>query len=251
MAGEQPRTAAIKKIRSAGPLKDLMTEYFHELDQASKTGEAKVAWCTSVGPAELLRSFGFRVYFPENHGALHRHLAAGRRIHSGRQRRRLLARHLLLSYERCRRVLAEGDTAHQGVRPRCGASPRRAGLQHQSVPGRSGLVRLLPARIQGADDRHRDASQRQRADRRAGPRPGRPAPGPDPDARAGVGQTIRPRPAQGGRRVILPLHVALETRAAPGVGTPLAADLLRRHHPHGARPSCCAATRGPRRTTTP
>ncbi len=70
MAGEQPRTAAIKKIRSAGPLKDLMTEYFHELDQASKTGEAKVAWCTSVGPAELLRSFGFRVYFPENHAAL-------------------------------------------------------------------------------------------------------------------------------------------------------------------------------------
>ena len=30
----------------------------------------KVAWCTSVGPAELLRSFGFEVYFPENHGAL-------------------------------------------------------------------------------------------------------------------------------------------------------------------------------------
>jgi len=29
-----------------------------------------VAWCTSVGPAELLRSFGFEVYFPENHGAL-------------------------------------------------------------------------------------------------------------------------------------------------------------------------------------
>jgi benzoyl-CoA reductase/2-hydroxyglutaryl-CoA dehydratase subunit BcrC/BadD/HgdB len=70
MSGEQPRTAAIKKIRSAGPLKDLMTEYFHELDRASTTGEAKVAWCTSVGPAELLRSFGFRVYFPENHGAL-------------------------------------------------------------------------------------------------------------------------------------------------------------------------------------
>jgi benzoyl-CoA reductase/2-hydroxyglutaryl-CoA dehydratase subunit BcrC/BadD/HgdB len=30
----------------------------------------KVAWCTSVGPVELLRSFGFEVYFPENHGAL-------------------------------------------------------------------------------------------------------------------------------------------------------------------------------------
>ncbi len=70
MSGDQPRPAAIKKIRSAGPLKDLMTAYFQELDRASKTGEAKVAWCTSVGPAELLRSLGFRVYFPENHAAL-------------------------------------------------------------------------------------------------------------------------------------------------------------------------------------
>ncbi|HLB72680.1 MAG TPA: 2-hydroxyacyl-CoA dehydratase family protein, partial [Sedimentisphaerales bacterium] len=27
-------------------------------------------WCTSVGPAELLRALGFLVYFPENHGAM-------------------------------------------------------------------------------------------------------------------------------------------------------------------------------------
>ena len=61
---------AIKKIRSAGRMKELLGEYFGELDEASRTGSAKVAWCTSVGPAELLRSFGFVVYFPENHGAL-------------------------------------------------------------------------------------------------------------------------------------------------------------------------------------
>ncbi len=35
-----------------------------------KDGSRKIAWCTSVGPAELLRSFGFEVHFPENHGAL-------------------------------------------------------------------------------------------------------------------------------------------------------------------------------------
>jgi benzoyl-CoA reductase/2-hydroxyglutaryl-CoA dehydratase subunit BcrC/BadD/HgdB len=64
------KPALIKKIRSAGPMRELMGAYFRELDEASKTGSAKVAWCTSVGPAELLRSFGFRVYFPENHGAL-------------------------------------------------------------------------------------------------------------------------------------------------------------------------------------
>lgn len=40
-----------------------MSDYF--------TGMVKpIAWCTSVGPAELLRAFGFEVYFPENHGAL-------------------------------------------------------------------------------------------------------------------------------------------------------------------------------------
>ena len=30
----------------------------------------KTAWCTSVGPAELLHALGFNVYFPENHGAM-------------------------------------------------------------------------------------------------------------------------------------------------------------------------------------
>ena len=43
-----------------------MSEYFTSLG----SGKKKVAWCTSVGPAELLRSFGFEVFFPENHGAL-------------------------------------------------------------------------------------------------------------------------------------------------------------------------------------
>ncbi len=66
---KQPR-ATIKKIRSAAPLKQLMTEYFGELGRAAATGDSKIAWCTSVGPAELLRAFGFRVYFPENHAAL-------------------------------------------------------------------------------------------------------------------------------------------------------------------------------------
>lgn len=47
-------------------MKKIMGEYFSSLE----SGKKKIAWCTSVGPAELLRSFGFEVYFPENHGAL-------------------------------------------------------------------------------------------------------------------------------------------------------------------------------------
>lgn len=51
------------EIRATQELKKIMGEYFTSM-------EKPIAWCTSVGPAELLRSFGFEVYFPENHGAL-------------------------------------------------------------------------------------------------------------------------------------------------------------------------------------
>ncbi|MCP4572760.1 MAG: 2-hydroxyacyl-CoA dehydratase [bacterium] len=61
---------AIKKIQATGLMRKLMGAYFQELDEAARTGNRKIAWCTSVGPAELLRSFGFLVYFPENHGAV-------------------------------------------------------------------------------------------------------------------------------------------------------------------------------------
>jgi benzoyl-CoA reductase/2-hydroxyglutaryl-CoA dehydratase subunit BcrC/BadD/HgdB len=51
-------------------LKKIMAAHFYELDAAAKRGSPKIAWCTSVGPAELLRGMGFLVYFPENHGAM-------------------------------------------------------------------------------------------------------------------------------------------------------------------------------------
>ncbi len=47
-----------------------MADYFYELDRASKDPHQKVAYCTSVGPTELLYSMGFKVHFPENHGAM-------------------------------------------------------------------------------------------------------------------------------------------------------------------------------------
>ncbi len=59
-----------KEFRATNTLKKLMADHFYELDEAAKTGSQKIAWCTSVGPAELLRGMGFLVYFPENHGAM-------------------------------------------------------------------------------------------------------------------------------------------------------------------------------------
>jgi benzoyl-CoA reductase/2-hydroxyglutaryl-CoA dehydratase subunit BcrC/BadD/HgdB len=59
-----------KKIEATGTMNQYMADYFYELDAASKSGDKKIAWCTSVGPSELLLSMGFLVYYPENHGAL-------------------------------------------------------------------------------------------------------------------------------------------------------------------------------------
>ena len=50
-------------LQSQQSLKLILKNYF--------TGfKSPLAWCTSAGPAEILRALGFDVYFPENHGAL-------------------------------------------------------------------------------------------------------------------------------------------------------------------------------------
>ncbi|MGD9055248.1 MAG: 2-hydroxyacyl-CoA dehydratase family protein [Desulfobacterales bacterium] len=59
-----------KKLKAASETSRFMADYYHELDAASKAGRPKIAWCTSVGPAEILRAFGFLVYFPETHAAM-------------------------------------------------------------------------------------------------------------------------------------------------------------------------------------
>ncbi len=59
-----------KELEAAGQMKKFMADYYLELDRASASRENKIAWCTSVGPAELLRGMGFLVYFPETHAAM-------------------------------------------------------------------------------------------------------------------------------------------------------------------------------------
>jgi len=60
-----------KKIKATDNLKQMMADYFYRMDRIS-TGkeEGKLAWCTSVGPAELLKAFDFEVHYPENHGSI-------------------------------------------------------------------------------------------------------------------------------------------------------------------------------------
>jgi len=55
-----------RPLEAQSRMKELLHAYHRDLCD----GTGPVAWCTSVGPAELLRAFGCRVFFPENHGAL-------------------------------------------------------------------------------------------------------------------------------------------------------------------------------------
>ncbi len=58
------------KIKAQDRLKAILREHFIDLDAAASDPARHVAWCTSVGPCEILTAMGFDVYFPENHGAL-------------------------------------------------------------------------------------------------------------------------------------------------------------------------------------
>src|SRR5450756_2681030 len=58
------------ELASTNALRATMGEYYRSLADAALRKTAPVAWCTSVGPAELLRALGFAVHYPENHAAM-------------------------------------------------------------------------------------------------------------------------------------------------------------------------------------
>ena len=64
-----PETAERKEFQATAKMKAVMGKYFMAFAKGPEEG-TKTAWCTSVGPAELLRALGFNVHFPENHGAM-------------------------------------------------------------------------------------------------------------------------------------------------------------------------------------
>ena len=66
----EEKKIVIRRLKTARDLGKFMADYYYELDEASKSGKQKIAWCTSVGPAEILRGMGFLTYFPETHSAM-------------------------------------------------------------------------------------------------------------------------------------------------------------------------------------
>ena len=127
----------------------------------------KTAWCTSVGPAELLRALGFDVYFPENHGAM---LGAARMATDLIP----LANARGFSPDICSYLTSDigsylkGETPLQKMGLNGVPKARRAGLQHQPVPRREGLVPVVRPRVERAVPRDPHAA----GDRRGG-RPAR------------------------------------------------------------------------------
>jgi 2-dehydropantoate 2-reductase len=66
-------------FESTRRLKELVREYYRDLDAASQASDRLVAACSSLAPVEIVRAMGLVPYFPENHAALisARGLAAG------------------------------------------------------------------------------------------------------------------------------------------------------------------------------
>lgn len=98
------------EIQAQQQLKTLMRDYFLDLDAAAKDPGRRMAWCTSVGPCEILTALGFEVYFPENHGAL---LGARRQSHQ------MIPRAVGMGYcaESCSYMNSDIGAAVAGVSP--------------------------------------------------------------------------------------------------------------------------------------
>jgi benzoyl-CoA reductase/2-hydroxyglutaryl-CoA dehydratase subunit BcrC/BadD/HgdB len=58
------------EIAATNRLREVMDAHYRSVAGAASERARPVAWCTSVGPAELLRALGFELFFPENHGAM-------------------------------------------------------------------------------------------------------------------------------------------------------------------------------------
>jgi benzoyl-CoA reductase/2-hydroxyglutaryl-CoA dehydratase subunit BcrC/BadD/HgdB len=57
-------------LECAPRLKEIVHEYYRDLAEAGRDHRRHVAWCSGVGPVELVRAMGYTPYFPENHAAL-------------------------------------------------------------------------------------------------------------------------------------------------------------------------------------
>ncbi len=129
------KKSSVRRLKTARDIGKFMADYYYELDEASKSAKRKIAWCSSVGPAEILRGMGFLTYFPETHSAM---------LGTSRMAADLIPSANAIGYSpdicsyltcRYRGLHPGGDPPGQSLsRNRAGSPGGCAGLQHQSVP---------------------------------------------------------------------------------------------------------------------
>ena len=64
------RPPAGPPFESTRRLRELVRDYYRDLDAAANDSRRHVAACSSLAPVELVRAFGITPYFPEHHAAL-------------------------------------------------------------------------------------------------------------------------------------------------------------------------------------
>jgi benzoyl-CoA reductase/2-hydroxyglutaryl-CoA dehydratase subunit BcrC/BadD/HgdB len=57
-------------LECAPKLKEIVHGHFVDLARADRDPDRHVAWCSGLGPVEIVRALGYTPYFPENHAAL-------------------------------------------------------------------------------------------------------------------------------------------------------------------------------------
>jgi len=122
------KEVVMRRLKTARDIGKFMADYYYELDEASRSAKRKIAWCTSVGPAEILRSTGFLTYFPETHSAM---------LGAGRMAANLIPSANAIGYspEICSYLTADIGACIQGVTPLTKAYP---GIER--IPGADVLV---------------------------------------------------------------------------------------------------------------
>jgi 2-dehydropantoate 2-reductase len=70
MADEGGMPSGRVPLRVAPRLKEMLRDYYQDVQAAADDPQRHVAWVSGTGPVEILRAFGLTPYFPENHAAL-------------------------------------------------------------------------------------------------------------------------------------------------------------------------------------
>ena len=70
MAAEGGMPSGRVPLKTTPRLKEILRNYFKDLQAAADDSSRPIVWTTGMGPVEIVRALGLTPYFPENHAAL-------------------------------------------------------------------------------------------------------------------------------------------------------------------------------------